>query len=142
MHSHKDVQSQLVDICGDTDLPTAGLIRDLKQRGLLDSTIVLWSGEFGRLPVSQVGDGRDHNRNAFSLLLAGGGFKNGFIYGATDEVGYHAVENRVSVADLHATLLHQLGIAHDELTYKHNGRQETLTDPSVTDASVVREILE
>ena len=124
-----------------TDLPAAGLIRDLKQRGLLESTVVLWSGEFGRLPISQNSRGRDHNRNACSLLLAGGGFKPGHVHGATDEVGYEAVEDRMSVPDLHATILHQLGIGHDQLTYRHAGRDETLTDSVVTDAQVVHSIL-
>ena len=124
-----------------TDLPAAGLIRDLKQRGLLESTVVFWSGEFGRLPISQSTRGRDHNRHACSLFLAGGGFKSGYVHGATDDVGYKAVEDRVSVADLHATLLHQLGIDHDELTYQQAGRDETLTDVPVTGAQVVHSLL-
>src|SRR5213078_5061053 len=99
--------------CAACDLPSAALIQDLKARGLLESTILIWSGEFGRLPVSQNGTGRDHNRNAFSLLAAGGGFKPGFVYGATDDVGYAAAVDRVSVADFHATLLHQLGLDHE-----------------------------
>ena len=114
------------------DLPTAGLIKDLKQRGLLDSTVIFWSGEFGRLPISQSTRGRDHNRHACSLLFAGGGFKSGHVYGATDEVGNRAVENRVSVPDLHATILHQLGLNHNRVTYNHAGRDETLTDSVVT----------
>ncbi len=93
------------------------------------------------LPVSQNGSGRDHNRNAFSLLLAGGGFKGGHVHGATDEVGYRSVEGRVSVNDLHATLLHQLGLDHNELTFTHHGRPETLTDAVVTNARVVTEII-
>lgn len=139
--THATTKASLEDICGDTDLPTAGLVRDLKQRGLLDETIVLWSGEFGRLPVSQNGTGRDHNRNAFSLLAAGGGFKPGFVYGETDEVGYSAAVNRVSMADLHATVLHQLGLDHETLTFQHSGRDETLTDASLTDARVVKEVV-
>jgi uncharacterized protein (DUF1501 family) len=115
--------------------------RDLKSRGLLDSTILLWTGEFGRLPVSQNGTGRDHNRNAFSLWLAGGGAKAGFVYGATDEFGYKAAVDRVSVPDLHATLLHQLGIDHNRLNYRHHGRQETPTDAPVSGARVVKELL-
>ena len=125
-----------------TDLPTAGLIQDLKQRGLLDSTIIFWCGEFGRLPISQSGKGRDHNRHAGSLLLSGGGFKPGYVHGATDEVGNRAVENRVSVPDLHATILHQLGLDHDQVTYHHAGRDETLTDSVLTGAEVIREIVE
>src|SRR5439155_17879249 len=129
--THMDTKTSLADICGNTDLPTAGLIRDLKQRGLLDNTIVIWSGEFGRLPVSQNGTGRDHNRNAFSLLLAGGGFKSGHVHGESDEVGYKAAVDPVSVSDLHATILHQLGLQHEALTFEHSGRDETLTDPSL-----------
>jgi hypothetical protein len=140
--THANTKSSLEDICGNTDLPTAGLIRDLKQRGLLDETIVLWSGEFGRLPVSQNGTGRDHNRNAFTLLAAGGGFKPGIAYGETDAVGYAAAMNKVSVADLHATVLHQMGLDHTELDFHHSGRDETLTDASLTNARVVEEILQ
>lgn len=124
-----------------TDLPAAALIRDLKQRGLLESTVVLWSGEFGRLPISQSVRGRDHNRHACSLFLAGGGFKGGHVHGATDEVGYKAVADRVSVSDLHATLLHQLGVDHEELTYQQAGRNETLTDSPVTGAQVLHKLL-
>ena len=139
--AHGNVKDENEKICAQTDQPAAALIKDLKQRGLLDETIVLWSGEFGRLPVSQNGKGRDHNRNAFSLLVAGGGFKAGHVHGATDDVGYKSVEGRVSVHDLHATLLHQLGIDHDRLTYRHHGRDETLTDSPVSDARVVAELL-
>jgi hypothetical protein len=139
---HANLHKDLTDICENTDLPTAGLIRDLKQRGLLDETIVMWSGEFGRLPVSQNGSGRDHNRNAFSLLLAGGGFKRGHVHGETDEVGYKAAVDPVSVSDLHATVLYQLGLDHESLTYQHSGREETLTDSSLTGARVVTELLE
>src|SRR5262249_31284549 len=108
---------------------------------LLDDTIVIWSGEFGRLPVSQNGRGRDHNRNAFSLIVAGGGFKAGYVHGATDDVGYSAVERRVTVPDLHATILHQLGLDHTRLTYRHHGSDESLTDARVTNASIVRQLL-
>src|SRR6185436_13031667 len=113
------------------------LVHDLKRRGLLDSTIVLWTGEFGRLPVSQGPDGRDHNRHAFSLWLAGGGFKSGYVHGATDEFSYKAVEKIVTVPDLHATLLHALGLEHTRLTYPHAGRPESLTDPAVSKAEPV-----
>lgn len=122
------------------DQPSAALVMDLKQRGLLDSTIVLWTGEFGRLPVSQGADGRDHNRHAFSLWLAGGGFKKGTVYGATDEFGYTAVQDVVRVADLHATLLHALGLDHERLTYPHDGRPDSLTDAGVTKAQVIEEL--
>jgi hypothetical protein len=115
---------------------------DLKMRGLLETTIVLWTGEFGRLPISQKGDGRDHNRNAFSLLLAGGGFKAGHVHGRTDEFSYKTVDGEVSCPDLLATILHQLGIDHDRLKYQHHGREESLTGSPVTHARVVHEIIE
>jgi hypothetical protein len=139
--SHKDVRGEIEGIAAKTDLPSAALIRDLKGRGLLDSTVVLWTGEFGRLPVSQNGKGRDHNRNGFSLLLAGGGFKGGHVHGTTDEVGYRAVDGRVGVNDLFATILHQLGLDHTQLTYQFHGREETLTDAPVTGARVVGALL-
>ena len=139
--AHKDVKTENEAICKKCDQPSAALIADLKRRGLLDSTIVLWSGEFGRLPVSQNGKGRDHNRNAFSLILSGGGFKSGCVYGATDETGYRAAEHRVSVHDLHATLLHQLGLDHDRLSFPYHGSDETLTDARVSGARVRAELL-
>jgi hypothetical protein len=139
--AHANVKDENVTICGQTDLPAAALVNDLKARGLLDETIVLWTGEFGRLPVSQNGKGRDHNRNAFSLFLAGGGFKAGHVHGATDEVGYKSVVDRLSVPDLHATILHQLGLDHRRLSYRHHGRDETLTDAAVSGARVVTELL-
>jgi uncharacterized protein (DUF1501 family) len=138
---HEKIKSGLEALCPQVDRPTAGLIRDLKIRGLLESTIVLWSGEFGRLPISQKGSGRDHNRNAFSLLLAGGGFKAGLVHGRTDDFSYTATEGRMSCADLLATILHQLGIDHDLLKYAHHGREESLTDSPVTHARVVSELL-
>ncbi len=139
--AHADTKGENEKICGVTDLPVAGFLRDLKSRGLLDSTLVLWTGEFGRLPVSQNGKGRDHNRNAFSLWLAGGGIKAGHVHGATDDFGYKAVTDRVSVPDLHATLLHQLGLDHRRLSYSYRGRQETLTDAPVSKARVVARLL-
>jgi hypothetical protein len=140
--SHGNSKTEIPAIAAKTDLPTAGLIKDLKARGLLDETIVVWTGEFGRLPVSQNGSGRDHNRNAFSLLLAGGGFKHGHVHGATDDFGYKATVDRVSVPDLHATILHQLGLDHNMLNYRHHGRDETATDAPVTGARVVSELLD
>jgi hypothetical protein len=140
--AHSNVKTENEAICAKTDLPSAALVKDLKSRGMLDDTIVLWTGEFGRLPVSQNGSGRDHNRNAFSLLLAGGGFKAGHVHGATDDVGYKSVHQRVTVSDLHATLLYQLGLDHDSLTFHHHGRDETLTDSVVTDARVVDELID
>jgi uncharacterized protein (DUF1501 family) len=110
------------------DQPIAALLEDLKSRGLLDETLVVWSGEFGRTPFAQGSDGRDHNPFAFSLWLAGGGIKGGTIYGATDEYGYKVVENRCNIHDLHATILHLLGINHTRLTYRFSGRDFRLTD--------------
>lgn len=139
--NHGNLKNDLRKICGHVDQPSAALITDLKQRGLLDDVIVMWTGEFGRLPITEGSDGRDHNRHAFSLLMAGGGFRAGHIHGATDVFGYKSVENRVSVPDLHATILHQLGIDHKKLTFTHSGRPERLTDPEVTGARVVEELL-
>ena len=120
------------------DQPIAGLIRDLKARGLLDETLILFSGEFGRTPFSQGTDGRDHNPFGFSLWLAGGGIKGGTTYGATDELGYHAVENVCTIYDLYATMLHLLGIDHEKLTYRFGGRDFRLTDVS---GEVIRAVL-
>ena len=135
---HAKINANLRKKCGEIDKPVAALLADLKQRGLLDETLVVWGGEFGRTPVSESGDGRDHNHFGFSLVLAGGGIKGGISYGATDEFGFKAVENRVSVHDLHATILHQMGLDHEKLTYRHSGRDFRLTDVSGT---VIRDIL-
>ncbi len=110
------------------DQPIAGLLHDLKARGLWDSTLVVWAGEFGRTPFAQGNDGRDHNPYGFSIWLAGGGIKGGFVYGATDEYGYKAVENKVTIHDLHATMLHLLGMDHTKLTFRFSGRDMRLTD--------------
>jgi Protein of unknown function (DUF1501) len=139
--THASNAKILRSLCAKTDQPCAALVRDLKQRGLLDSTIVLWTGEFGRQPVSQGGDGRDHNRRAFSLWLAGGGFKRGYVHGATDDFGYESVRDVVRVHDLHATLLSALGLDHERLTYPHDGRDDSLTDSPVTSAEVVDSLL-
>jgi hypothetical protein len=109
------------------DKPIAGLIKDLKSRGLLDSTLLIWGGEFGRTPMAQ-GNGRDHNPFGFTMWMCGGGIKGGTIHGATDEYGYHTVENKVEVHDLHATMLHLLGMDHKRLTYRFSGRDMRLTD--------------
>ncbi len=111
-----------------TDLPIAGLITDLKQRGLLDETLVVWGGEFGRTPNAQGTDGRDHNPFGYTMWVAGGGFKPGIRYGETDEFGYFAQQDKVHLHDLHATLLHQLGIDHKRLTFRFQGRDFRLTD--------------
>jgi hypothetical protein len=139
--THSKNAENVKQLCARIDQPSAALVMDLKQRGLLDSTIVLWTGEFGRLPVSQGADGRDHNRHAFCLWLAGGGFKKGTVHGATDDFGYAAVQDVVRVADLHATLLHALGLDHEQLTYPHDGRSDSLTDAGVTKAQVIEELL-
>ena len=114
--------------CAETDKPIAGLIKDLKSRGMFDSTLIVWHGEFGRLPISERMDGRDHNASGFSVWLAGGGTKGGTIIGATDQYGYRAVENPKSVYDLHATILRSVGLDHERLTYRFNGRDMRLTD--------------
>src|SRR5207302_3676901 len=120
------------DICGKTDRPVAALVTDLKQRGLLDTTLVHWGGEIGRLPVceGELNDqsGRDHNGQGFSVWLAGGGIKGGTVYGATDEVGHKAAVNVVTPNDYQATVLHLLGIDHTKLVYYSNGREQRLTD--------------
>jgi uncharacterized protein (DUF1501 family) len=110
------------------DQPIAALIDDLKARGLFEDTLILWGGEFGRTPVSEGAKGRDHNNHGFSVWLAGGGVRGGMTYGATDEFGFAAVENKVHVHDLHATILHLMGIDHEKLTYRYSGRDFRLTD--------------
>lgn len=136
--THANNAAKLRELCAMTDGPSAALVQDLKQRGLLDSTIVLWTGEFGRLPIAQSGDGRDHNRHGFSLWLAGAGFRRGYVHGATDDFGYQSIKDVVRVSDLHATLLAALGLDHTELSFPHEGRDDTLTDAPVTDAKVVK----
>lgn len=121
-----------------SDQPVAALLKDLKARGLLEDTLVVWGGEFGRTPVSEGAKGRDHNNHGFTVWLAGGGVKGGMVYGATDEFGFAAVENRTHVHDLHATILHLMGIDHERLTYRYSGRDFRLTDVS---GVVAKEIL-
>jgi hypothetical protein len=126
---HKGLTKELRTNCADTDRASAALIADLKQRGLLDDTIVIWGGEFGRTPMVQGGDdGRDHHNRSFTLWLAGGGFKRGHSHGETDDLGFKVVRDPVHVHDLHATLLHQLGLDHEKLTYRFQGRDFRLTD--------------
>ncbi len=126
--AHNDINGNHRACASTVDQPTAALLSDLKQRGLFDETIVIYGGEFGRTSDSQDVGGRDHNPNAFTTWFAGGGFKGGTQYGASDEFGYKSVENRVNVHDIHATILHQMGIDHTELTYRFNGRDFRLTD--------------
>ncbi len=125
---HFMLQDALQKSCDATDQPVAALLTDLEQRGLLDETLVVWGGEFGRTPYAQSGTGRDHNHKGFSLWMAGGGVKPGFSFGATDDVGYQAVENPVHIHDLHATMLHLLGLDHERLTFNYAGRDYRLTD--------------
>ena len=127
---HSDVAGNHDKLCAASDQPVAGLLKDLKSRGLLDSTLVIWGGEFGRMPMSEAGNGRDHNPHGFCMWLAGGGVKGGQVIGATDEVGLRAAVDKTHVHDIHATLLHLLGFDHTRLTFRHNGRNERLTDVS------------
>jgi len=136
--AHKDVIQNHSLYASRTDKPVAGLLKDLKRRGLWDDTLVIWGGEFGRMPMSEQGTGRDHNPWGYSVWLAGGGVKGGMAYGATDPVGLRAAENKVHVHDLHATILHLLGLDHESLTYYHNGREERLTDVA---GNVVHDVL-
>ncbi|MCA9200221.1 MAG: DUF1501 domain-containing protein [Planctomycetales bacterium] len=126
--AHSNLTANHTGHCRATDVPIAGLLTDLKQRGLMESTLVIWGGEFGRMPVSQGKDGRDHNPQGFIAWMAGAGVKGGTSFGETDEIGYKAAVDPVTVHDLHATMLHLLGIEHTRLTYLHNGRQYRLTD--------------
>lgn len=135
---HTNITKGLPVNCLATDKPVAGLLQDLKQRGLLEDTLVIWGGEFGRTPVAQKGDGRDHHPFGFTTLLAGGGVKGGMTHGATDEFGWNSTESPVHVHDLHATVLHLLGIDHTRLTYRYSGRDYRLTD---VHGRVVSEIL-
>jgi hypothetical protein len=144
--NHTTLATDLKAACARTDQPIAALLRDLKRRGLFDSTLVVWGGEFGRLPIAQLAAdkderraGRDHNKNAFCSWMAGAGIKGGTTYGATDELGLAAVENRVSVPDWHATILHLLGLHHDRLFVEQNGLKEKLT--GVNGAQMVKGIL-
>ncbi len=125
---HGELFKKHTENAAEVDKPIAGLLKDLKARGLLKDTLVVWSGEFGRTPVSQGSDGRDHNPYGYTIWMAGGGVKPGFIYGATDDIGYHAVEDRMHLHDVHATILALLGLQHDRLTYRYSGRDFRLTD--------------
>jgi len=144
---HATIRKDLPKKCKNMDQPVAALLADLKQRGLLDETLVLWGGEFGRTPFDQdlslgtAGEenrGREHNPNGFTMWMAGGGVKKGLVYGETDEFGYHAVDGKIHLHDLHATILHLLGLDHERLTYRYAGRDFRLTDVY---GRVVREVL-
>jgi hypothetical protein len=125
---HGGLRQELPANCAATDKPVAALLQDLKARGLLDETIVLWGGEFGRTPTAEGDNGREHHPFGFTMWMAGGGIKGGITHGATDEYGWHATENKVHVHDLHATLLHLMGVNHEQLTYRYAGRDYRLTD--------------
>ncbi|WP_435015635.1 DUF1501 domain-containing protein [Tundrisphaera sp. TA3] len=125
--AHKGIEKNHSDLCRAMDLPVAGLLKDLKRRGLLDETLVIWGGEFGRTPMSEQGDGRDHNPYGFTMWMAGAGIQGGRTIGATDEVGLHAIEDRMHVHDLHATVMHLMGLDHTKLVYLHKGRPERAT---------------
>ena len=135
---HSNIRENLPRRCQAVDLPIAALLADLKSRGMLDDTLVVWGGEFGRTPTAERGNGREHHPFGFTMWLAGGGVKGGMTHGATDEFGWHAVENKVHVHDLHATILHLMGLDHERLTYRFGGRDYRLTD---VHGHVIREIL-
>jgi hypothetical protein len=135
---HRDLKNALANRAASVDKPIAGLLTDLKARGLLQDTLVLWGGEFGRTPYAQGTDGRDHNARGFTMWLAGGGVKGGFSHGATDDYGYEAVEGKVHIHDWHATILHLLGLDHEKLTYRYAGRDMRLTDVK---GNVVKDII-
>jgi hypothetical protein len=136
--AHTDLNGNHTKYCRESDKPVAGFITDLKRRGLLKDTLVIWGGEFGRTPMSESGTGRDHNPYGYTMFFAGGGVKPGFSFGGTDELGLYAVENKVHLHDIHATILHLVGLDHEQLTYPHNGRDERLTE---TEGVVIRQIL-
>lgn len=136
--AHANVEGNHSRYCLESDKPIAGLLQDLKRRGLLETTLVVWGGEFGRTPMSESGNGRDHNPWGFTVWMAGGGIKGGVTYGSTDELGLYAVEKPVHVHDLHATILHCLGLDHRRLTFFHNGRDER---PTINGGKVIRDIL-
>ena len=136
--SHADIEGNHSSLCRSMDKPVAGLLKDLKRRGMLDETLVVWGGEFGRTPMSERGNGRDHNPSGFTMWMAGGGVRGGQTLGATDELGLHAVSDRVHVHDLHASILHLLGLSNMELTYFHKGRPER---PTVNEGSFFKALV-
>jgi len=136
--AHSDLDKNHAQACLESDRPIAGLLKDLKRRGMLDSTLVVWGGEFGRTPMSESGNGRDHNPFGFTMWMAGGGVKGGITYGSTDDIGLYAVDKPVHVHDIHATILALLGLDHKQLTFLHDGRDERLTE---TSGHVIEEIM-
>jgi uncharacterized protein (DUF1501 family) len=137
--AHTDMEENHTRMCRASDKPVAGLLADLKSRGMLDDVLVVWGGEFGRTPFNESGKGRDHNPWGFTMWMAGGGIKGGQVLGATDEIGLRAIERRTHVHDLHATMLHALGLNHINTTYLHNGRAER---PTIVSGEVVAEAFE
>ncbi|MFN0084885.1 MAG: DUF1501 domain-containing protein [Blastocatellia bacterium] len=136
--AHANIEANHTKMCASVDLPIAGLLADLKARGMLDSTLVVWGGEFGRTPFNEKGNGRDHNPWGFTIWMAGAGIRGGQIIGATDEIGFRAIERRAHVHDIHATILHLLGLDHLRTLYQHNGRLER---PTITDGEAIRELV-
>lgn len=136
--AHTDIEANHSKHCRETDRPIAGLLSDLKARGLLETTLVIWGGEFGRTPFNEKGNGRDHNPWGFSMWFAGAGINAGSVVGSTDEIGLRAVEDRAHVHDVHATILQLLGMSHEKLTYRHNGRDER---PTINDGEVIQKLL-
>ncbi len=136
--AHSNIESNHSELCKQTDLPIAGLLKDLKQRGLLDETLVVWGGEFGRTPMSEKGNGRDHNPSGFTMWMAGGGVRGGQTIGTTDDLGLRAIEDRVHVHDLHASILHLLGLSNMELTYLHKGRPER---PTINEGKFIKQLV-
>ena len=136
--THSKHEEQVRKLAADIDRPIAALLGDLKQRGMLEDTLVVWGGEFGRTPVSENGSGRDHNPHGFLMWMAGGGVRGGMSYGATDDFGFRAAQDKMHVHDMHATLLHLLGLDHERLTFRYAGRDYRLTDVS---GYVAKEVL-
>lgn len=136
--AHSGIESNHTKYCGSVDKPIAGLLTDLRQRGLLDQTLVVWGGEFGRTPMSEKGTGRDHNPTGFTMWMAGGGVNGGQVIGATDELGLYATENRAHVHDIHASILHLLGLDRLELSYNHQGRLER---PTINEGKMIRQLI-
>ncbi|WP_246146883.1 DUF1501 domain-containing protein [Rubripirellula lacrimiformis] len=136
--AHSNIESNHSRYCGEVDRPIAGLLSDLKRRGLLDETLVVWGGEFGRTPMSEKGDGRDHNPTGFTMWMAGGGVRGGQTIGATDELGLYAIENRAHVHDVHASILHLMGLDRLKLSYNHQGRLER---PTVNEGEMIRQLI-
>jgi len=136
--AHTDIEGNHSKMCASTDRPIAGLLKDLKSRGLLDTTLVVWGGEFGRTPFNEKGTGRDHNPWGFTMWMAGAGIRGGQIIGQTDEIGLRAIDKRAHVHDVHATILHLMGLDHKQTLFQHNGRMER---PTINDGELIPELI-